>query len=228
VNELKDFYFLDQRIEKYESFIEEKSSEKYYNKIFGDASHKFSFSTYRFHLLQAYQLGITNVGMFCVDSCFDFNVINESVFNDIISNKDSLLAAVAIYEMERDHVPQLSRTFDLLSQHYHFVPKQTKYLIPDAAARFFVFDNDVQMMGLFHLWNDLILRLFDTGDIVHYYGSRVINDEFIVGPLYNIFGINNITTGPFKVNHKIMDAIYEDWGRFEFNNEYIKNKNIDI
>ena len=197
VNELQDFYSEYPEIEPYEKFYTGMTAEEHYNYITMNlgAGSKFSFSVYRFNLIQAQRLGITNVAMMCVDSCFSFkrmvemNVLGKT-FNHMFSCKNKLYNAVAIYGTTKNHCSQLELTWKTLKEKYNYETTDEIVPTPDAAARLFIFESEEQMMKLFTIWNEMVVHLYETKQIGLYEGSRVINDEFLLGPIYHMVGIN--------------------------------------
>ena len=190
VNELQEFYSAYPEIEPYEKFYTGLTAEEHYNYITQNlgAGSKFSFSIYRFHLIQAQRLGITNVAMMCVDSCFSFKKMIEmdvlsKTFNNMFTNKNKLYNAVAVYGTTKTHCSQLELTWKILKEKYNYETTDEIVPTPDAAARLFIFESEEQMMKLFTIWNETVVHLYETKQIGLYEGSRVINDEFILGPI---------------------------------------------
>lgn len=233
VNELQEFYSAYPEIESHEKFYTGMTAEEHYNYITQNlgAGNKFSFSIYRFHLIQAQRLGITNVAMMCVDSCFSFkrmiemDVLNKT-FNNMFTNKNKLYNAVAVYGTTKNHCPQLELTWKILKEKYNYETTDEIVFTPDAAARLFIFENEEQMMKLFTIWNETIVHLYETKQIGLYEGSRVINDEFILGPIYHMVGINKFESGPFTIDHRVMNVFWEDFGKVKFDHEYVVSKGL--
>ena len=232
VNEISEYYKDYPEIEKNEDIVITNNASEYYDKLL-NRENKFSFSLYRFHLLQAQKLGITNVGMMCVDSCFNFKAMIShdavsSTFEHLFSVKSSLYNAVAVYETTKNHNKQLALIWDVLKQKYNYETDQEITPTPDAAARFFVFESEEQMMRLFTIWNEVIAYLYETGIIKLFEGSRVVNDEFILSPIYNMAGIKHFSSGPFSVDHRLMDVFWEGFGNVKFDIDYVKANNLII
>ena len=230
VNELKDFYSEYPEVEINEKFIETDDPEEYYESILNQDL-KFSFSVYRFHLIQAQRLGITNVSMLCVDTCFNFKEMLkydslESTFNNMFERKNSLYNAVAIYGTTQDHNFPLKLTWRILKEKFNYTTDSEIVMTPDAAARLFIFESEEQMMKLFNIWHEVICHLYKTKEIEYYSGSRVINDEFILGPIYNMVGITHFETGPFVADHRIMNVFWVEFGKVRFDQEYINQNNL--
>ena len=233
VNELQEFYSAYPEIEPYEKFYTGLTAEEHYNYITQNlgAGSKFSFSIYRFHLIQAQRLGITNVAMMCVDSCFSFKKMIEmdvlsKTFNNMFTNKNKLYNAVAIYGTTKNHCPQLELTWKILKEKYNYETTDEIVPTPDAAARLFIFESEEQMMKLFTIWNKTVVHLYETKQIGLYEGSRVINDEFILGPIYHMVGINKFESGPFTIDHRVMNVFWEDFGKVKFDHEYVVSKGL--
>ena len=233
VNELQEFYSAYPEIEPYEKFYTGLTAEEHYNYITQNlgAGSKFSFSIYRFHLIQAQRLGITNVAMMCVDSCFSFKKMIEmdvlsKTFNNMFTNKNKLYNAVAVYGTTKTHCSQLELTWKILKEKYNYETTDEIVFTPDAAARLFIFENEEQMMKLFTIWNKTVVHLYETKQIGLYEGSRVINDEFILGPIYHMVGINKFESGPFTIDHRVMNVFWEDFGKVKFDHEYVVSKGL--
>lgn len=231
VNELKEFYSEYPEVEPFEYFIETDSATEYYDKLLSD--NKFSFSIYRFHLIQAQRLGITNVAMLCVDTCIDYKDLAKrgafyDVLNSIVKTKNKLYNAVAIYGTTKHDSPQLELTWKILKEKYNYETDDKIVPTIDAAARLFVFKNEEQMMYLFRIWNEMVVHLYQTGDIIHYLGSRVVNDEFLLGPIYHMAGIKQFDSGPFAVDHRIMNVFWEGFGNVRFNQQYVEEKGLVV
>ena len=232
VNELKDFYSEYPEIEQYEYFIETETASEYYDKLLS-LENKFSFSLYRFHLIQAQRLGITNVAMLCVDTCFPFKALLsmeavESTFNSMFQQKNKLYNAVAVYGTTKNHCPQLELIWKILKEKYNYTTTDNIVPTPDVAGRLFIFENENQMMDLFKIWNEVIIYLYETKQIRIFEGSRVINDEFILSPIYHMVGIKHFESGPFSVDHRMMNVFWEGFGKVKFNKDYVETNGLTI
>lgn len=76
-----------------------------------------------------------------------------------------------------------------LKKKYNFkVSKKVRVL--DAAARLFRFKNLKDIKQFFNVWNDVIEYLYKTKQINYYKGGYVVNDEYILAPIYNMFKLN--------------------------------------
>lgn len=207
VNELKDFYKDFPDLEKNEAFLESNSKEDYAIK-FVDNNYLFPFSTYRFNLLQAVNLGINNIALLCTDTYINFklrsewgNELNWGFENDIFKNKNSIYNAVSCWPSSTtEH--NMGFISDILKKDFNLIADDTVTVV-DAAARLFIFENTKQVTKFFNLWNSIIEKLYSTKKISIFKGSYVINDEYILAPLYNTF---KFTISPdifriFTVNH---------------------------
>jgi hypothetical protein len=191
VNELKDFYKDFPNLEKNEAFLESKSKEEYGSK-FIETSYLFPFSTYRFNLLQAINLGISNITLLCTDTYINLKPQPEWGFepewgfnNNIIKNKNTIYNAVSRWSspITENNMGLIS---DILKKDFNLIADDTVTVV-DAAARLFIFENTKQVTKFFNLWNNIIEKLYSTKKISVFEGSYVINDEYILAPLYNIF-----------------------------------------
>lgn len=190
VNEIKDFYEEYPEIEKYEALIESTDKSDYATK-FKENNYVLSFSLMRFHLIQAYGLGICNVSLTCTDTNLDFNIFN----NRILKEKNNIHNAVS--EWDRDiSLDRMGYVVDRLKEKHDLHPDQVVRIL-DAAGRFFVFESTEYMKRFFDIWNDVINYLFETKLIENYRGSYVYHDEYILGPIYNVFNLNK------KPNHSL-------------------------
>jgi hypothetical protein len=232
VNELKEFYSEYPEVELYERFIEADRADEYYNKLLNNGT-KFSFSIYRFHLIQAQRLGITNVAMLCVDTCLDYKGLSKhdafySALNSMFIDRGKLYNAVAIYGTTKNHSPQLEITWRVLKEKYGYETEDEIVPTPDAAGRLFIFESEEQMMNLFRIWNEMVIHLHQTREIIYYDGSRVINDEFLLGPIYHMVGIKKFASGPFAVDHRMMDVFWEGFGNVKFDQQYVIEKGLIV
>jgi len=191
VNELKDFYKDFPDLEKNEAFLESNSKEDYAIK-FVDNNYLFPFSTYRFNLLQAANLGISNIALLCTDTYINFKPepewesgSNWGFKNDIFKNKNSIYNAVSRWSLPiTEH--NIGLISDILKKDFNLTTDDTVTIV-DAAARLFIFENTKQVTEFFNLWNGVIEKLYSTKKISAFKGSYVIHDEYILAPLYNIF-----------------------------------------
>lgn len=198
VNELKDFYKEFPLLEKYEALLESTDKSDYAKK-FIESNYLYSFSLLRFHLLQAYHYRIKNVSIMCTDTNINFELFN----NDFFNIKNTIYNAVSEWDaniQERD-MPLIT---DFLKQKYNMVPSETVRVL-DAAGRFFVFDSLINLYKFFNVWNDVIIYLYENNYIKRYASTYVYHDEYILAPIYNVFGLNkrevHSTSRMYNVNH---------------------------
>ena len=182
VNELKDFYPEFPLVEKYEALIDSTDKSDYAKK-FIDNDYVYSFSLMRFHFLQAYKHDIKNVSIMCTDT----NMFLESI-NPILKDKNTIYNAVSEWD-ENIANKDMSIISNVLKEKYNLEPDQMVRVL-DAAGRFFIFNDINYMKNFFDIWNDIIFYLFETNLIERFRGSYVYHDEYILAPIYNIFGLN--------------------------------------
>lgn len=198
INELSDFYEEFPLVEKYEALLNSKNKSDYASQ-FVEKQYRYSFSLMRFHLLQAYRAGINNVCMMCTDTRIDFNIFNDSFF-DI---KNTIYNAVSEWDSDLSQ-KELYLVSDRLKNE-HNLESDYNIRVLDAAGRFFVLDSLETLKKLFDVWNDVITYLFDNNHMRHFIGSYVWHDEYILAPVYNVFGLNkrevHCTSRMFDVKH---------------------------
>jgi hypothetical protein len=186
----------------------------------------------RFHLLQAYRQGISNVCMMCTDTNINFNVFNDSFF-DI---KNTVYNAVSEWESNLSE-KELHLVSDRLKQQHNLESDQSIRVL-DAAGRFFVLDSLETLKKFFDVWNDIILYLFENDYIKHWVGTYVYHDEHVLAPVYNVFGLNkrevHCTSRMFNVNHNQLHERFwclggSNPGIMEHTNyeEYLKINNLN-
>lgn len=199
VNELSDFYKDFPEIEKNEYFLKSKD-EIEYGKKFIEERYLFPFSTMRFNLWQAIQLGITNVFFLCTDTCIDFEQFNDSFF-DI---KPAMYNAVSEWD-ESINERGMQYVAPILKETWNYHPDDVVRVL-DAAGRFYVGSSLKEALEFFNVWTGVMKQLYANGDIRHFRSSYVINDEYILAPIYNVFGLNkrheHSTSRIFIVNHE--------------------------
>jgi hypothetical protein len=184
VNELKDFYKDFPNLEKNEAFLESENKEDYGNK-FVKNNYLFSFSTYRFNLLQAINLGINNVALLCTDTYINLKSESEWGFdNNMFDTKSTLYNAVSQWDssLEAENMNIIAK---ILKNEYDLKVEDTVRIV-DAAARMFLFENLKQAERFFEIWNYVIEYLYSNNLIHLFTGSYVINDEYILAPIYNV------------------------------------------
>jgi hypothetical protein len=187
VNELKDFYSEFPALEKNEFFLE--STDKFdYAEKFTKERYLFSFSSYRFNLLQAIRLGINNVALLCTDTNIKTNVL-DSIKDLIFQKKPYLYNAVSQWweNIENNNIPLITK---ILKEKYDLTPNN-EILIIDAAARLFVGDEEL-LTKFFNIWNNVVEQLYESGDIRLFKGSYVINDEYILAPIYDVLNMTRV------------------------------------
>lgn len=198
VNELKDFYPDFPLLEKYEALLEASDKNDYAEKFIRSA-YLYSFSLMRFHLLQAYRNQISNVAIMCTDTNINFNTLN----NDLLGEKNTIYNAVSEWDADiKGSNMELIKNY--LVEKHNIVPEE-KVRVLDAAGRFFLFSDLEIMHKFFDTWNDVILYLYENNYIRIYAGSYVYHDEYILAPIYNVFGLTkrdfHSTSRIFNVNH---------------------------
>jgi len=193
INELKDFYHEFPDLEKNEAFLESDDKEDYAEK-FKHIEYSFPFSTYRFNLLQAIRLGISNVTLLCTDTHMNVKGDEHWGFNDTyFDNKPFLYNAVSQWEeLVGDENPnslcgkKLLTVSNILKDKYNLSVNEKVRLV-DAAARLFLFENINQALEFFNVWNDVIETLYKENLINLYIGHYVVHDEYILAPIYDAF-----------------------------------------
>lgn len=189
----------------------------------------FSFSLFRFHLQQVKPYGITNLGMFCADSIFREEFYNnpqqlENVINNITQEPNTLYNHVNVFSINaktglqtigHTHPPYRDiflNTLSYLKQEYNFTPTSEIIKVPDAAVRFFNFDDENKIDFLFEVW-EKVIKHFYNNPFTDLFGNltsgTIINDEYILGPIYNMLGlepslVKQNESYPFVSHHKIM------------------------
>lgn len=210
VNELKDFYPKYPSLEKNEAFLESKSKNDYAKK-FQATNYQFSFSTYRFNVLQAINLGIKNVVLLCTDTDFDFSQFNEELF---YKEAPTIHNAVSEWNasIETHNMPLIRNR---LKERWNLEPDDSVRVL-DAAGRFIVPNSLYELKKFFILWNDVIENFYKEDLIKHYRSSYVINDEYILAPIYNVLGLNkrrySHVSRIFQVKHAIGTERYWSTG----------------
>lgn len=201
VNELKDFYPRFPDLEKNEAFLKSKSKNDYARK-FIEKDWAFSFSTYRFNLLQAISVGVKNVVLLCTDTDFNFKLFHNSLF------KNSPIIYNAISEWDENiGNKDMIWIWGRLKEKFNLIP-DINLRVLDAAGRFIIPNNLYQLKKMFILWNDVIEYLYRENLILRYRGSYVINDEYILAPIYNVLGLNKLYShhSPiFQVKHNVKE-----------------------
>ena len=187
VNEVKDFYEEYPFIEKYEALIESTDKSDYAKK-FVDNNYVYSFSLMRLHLLQAYKEGISNVSLMCTDTYLDFNLFDQS----LLENKNTIYNAISEWDKDISN-NYMHIIVDRLKEKHNLQSDEVVRVL-DAAGRLFIFESVDYMKRFFDIWNEIIEYLFDNDYIKHFRGSYVYHDEYILAPIYNVFGLNKMYT----------------------------------
>lgn len=229
INELKDFYDEYPMLEKNEYFLESNSKTDYGTK-FVDSNYVFSFSTYRFNVLQSIKLEIKNVVLMCADTKLDFNVFN----NDFFDRKNYFYNAVSEWD---SNINQNNMSFivERLKSKFNLDVDETIRVL-DAAGRMYIAEDLKSLETFFIIWNDVIEYLYETKKINVFRGTYVINDEYILAPIYNALNLNkrsvHCTERIFDVKHNVKEERF--WrtggsnGLFEHKNyeEFLKINNL--
>lgn len=200
VNEIKDFYTDYPHVKKYESIIEAKDKNEY-AKTFVDSNYLFSFSLMRFHLLQAFKHNISNIAMMCTDTSF-----NPDNLQHLPQEKNIIYNSVSEWD-ENISKYSMNVIAKFLKDKYNYISDE-KVRVLDAAGRFFLFKDIDQVKNFFDIWDNTIQYLYKSKNINHFKGAYVINDEYILAPIYRMFGLNNKYSHAgnhrlFEVKHNI-------------------------
>lgn len=192
VNELKDFYHEFPNLEKNEAFLESTNKEEYANK-FTSGKYLFPFSTYRFNLLQAARLGISNIALLCTDTRMNLTrVLNHGFTNSYFDNKPFLWNAVSQWPDDVTESTSTGRKLSIVAnilRNKYNLPVNDTVTVVDAAARLFLFKDLEQTLDFFKVWNNVIEHLYENNLIKGIYeGSYVVHDEYILAPIYDTFG----------------------------------------
>lgn len=184
VNEVKDFFTDYPLLEKNEPLIHAKDKNEY-AKIFVETDYRLSFSLMRLHLLQALEHNITNVAMICTDTKFYTDRLEC-----LPTEKNRIYNAASEWDEDiNNKMYGLDIIADFLKENYDFKVSE-KVRILDAAARLFRFKDLKTLQNFFNVWNHTIEYLYETNQIMRYSGAYNINDEYILAPIYNMFGLN--------------------------------------
>lgn len=210
VNELKDFYDRFPKLEKNEFFLESNDSTEYATK-FNTENYLFPFSTYRFNVLQAIDHGITNVALMCTDTHLNINRIVEG---NMLEQKEMMYNAVSEWDVDI-HDSIMSPIIDRLKDRWQLNTDETVRVL-DAAGRFYVAQDIESLTRFFNVWNDVIEYLYDTNQINIFKGHYVVNDEYILAPIYNVLNLSkrpqHSGSGVFNVNHNQLQERYWRYG----------------
>lgn len=201
IKELKEFYEEYPEIEPYE-FFEEATDLKEYGDKFLKNNYVFPFSTMRFHIKMAHDMGITNVALLATDSDFRFELVNDELLED----KNKLYFAVSHWPPYESELVKIQVIADVIKDLWGIdapVPK----MVYDEAARFYVFDTLEFMNKFFRMYHELIIEIFKRNLMRQYFcGPVVYNEEVILAVLYSVLGISGVDPGKvglFHVNHDL-------------------------
>lgn len=208
VNELKDFYNDFPLLQKYESYLESDDSQDYAKK-FTTQNYRFPFSTNRFHLIQIEDFNITNVVMLCTDT----DVFIDKIKN-YLPNKNHLYNAVSRWYQDTTE-QNMAIICDILYEDFGLQCDQNVQIF-DGAAKFFIFDNKITIKRFFSVWNHVIQKLYEHNKMRFFWGSYAVNDEYILAPIYNVFGIHQSNekfsyAELFEVNHDPAERFWSYW-----------------
>lgn len=195
VRELKDFYDEYPYLEKYEYFLESSDKDDYGKKFF-KLNYRYPFSVNRFNLLIAKEYNIKNVALLGTDSDLKIDNLN------LITEKNNIIYNLVSVWNKKINEKHMNIVADILKNDYN-LKTDDNITIYDAACKLFCFENVEFMIEFFNLWNDIMLKLYDKGLIKLFSGPYAVNNEYILGPIYNAIGIK----GPKKyINRIIMDV----------------------
>ena len=210
VNELKDFYDRFPKLEQNEFFLESSNSTEYATR-FNEEAYLFPFSTYRFNILQAIDHGITNVALLCTDTYLDINRIAEA---NMLHEKEMFYNAVSEWDVNVEGTHMIHIVNRLKDKFNLDVDPIVRIL--DAAGRLYVARDVESLSRFFNIWNDVIEHLYETKDINLFKGHYVINDEYILAPIYNVLNLSkrrhHSGSGAFIVNHNQLQERYWRYG----------------
>lgn len=198
VKNLKEFYPKYPHLEKYEYFLESSSIEDYVKK-FREQKYRFPFSTNRFHLDLASEYNIKNVALMATDSFFEISNFKKLKFRDNIIYNLCTHWDKKITEKNMNLVTKvLERDFNLKCSEI--------VRIYDAACKLFCFSDIKFMLRFLKIWDHVLLSLYKSNDIKKFQGSYAVNNEYILGPIYNALKIK----GPpnFTTNRSVLSVIH--------------------
>jgi len=211
VNEIKDFFLDYPLLEINEPLIYAENKNEYAKK-FIENNYKLSFSLMRFHLLQALKYKITNVAMICTDT-----FLNTDILHILPPEKNRIYNAVSEWDSETNGWG-LNIICDYLKKKYNY-DTGSNVRVLDAAGRLFRFENLDILKTFFNVWNNVIEYLYESKFINTFHSSYVINDEYILAPIYKMFGLNlqhqQAGYPIFEVNHNILKERYWRTSGFE-------------
>lgn len=206
VNELKDFYSEFPNVQKNEPFLESIDKTDYATK-FVQSNYLFPFSSYRFSVLQSLRLGIKNIALLNTDTVLNFEFLEEGYFGS-----NNFYNAVSEWDEPSNCYKSEPITDWLKSKHNLVVDEKIRIL--DAAARMYFADSTESLEKFFNLWNEAVDYLYEKNEIHRYRGHYGINDEYILGPIYNVLNLNKREYHGSRVFNVKHDPIYERFWRF--------------
>ena len=191
VHELKDYYNDYPNLEKNEAFLESTDKKDYAEK-FINQGYKFSFSTYRFHLIEAKKFGVCNVALLSTDSKLNFEFITDELFEDK-NSVESLLSGARIRDSNEETKKYI---VEIIKRKYNLTANDEvkEY---DSAGRLLVFQDIEFMEMFFNMWDDVVNTLYLENTMYTSRGTYVIHDESILSVIYDVIGIHpqRMTTG---------------------------------
>jgi len=194
VKELRDFYEQYPEIEQYEQFLHGGDDIEDYGRRFVEADYKFPFPVMRFHLKLAEELGILNVAMLGTDSDLRLDILDPTRPGgyDVLGSKNTIHNSVSWWTVALSEDEPSRVVAQIIKDKYGLESKNPdKIWIYDEAARFYIFKNVKYMMKLFDMWHYVIGVLYETKEIQRMFrGWVIIHDEFTLGVIYDIIGIN--------------------------------------
>jgi len=209
VQELSEFYPYFPVLEKNEYFLE-SSNKSDYAKKFVDSNYLFPFSTYRFNIFQALQYKIKNVAIMCTDTYLD---IERVINGNFLDSKGYFYNAVSEWDDEISN-RNMNCIVEILKEKFNLSVDNTLRVL-DAAGRFYIANTLDDLNKFFTVWNTVIETLYENGKIDLFRGHYVINDEYILAPIYNALNLSkrdvHCTSRMFEVRH---NALYERFWRF--------------
>jgi hypothetical protein len=207
VHELKDYYNDYPNLEKNEAFLE-STSEKDYGEKFIKQDYKFSFSTYRFHLIEAKKFGVCNVALLSTDSKLNFDLITDELFED----KNSIEPLLSGYRLRDSNEETRKDTVEIVQRKYNLTAND-KIKEYDSAARIFIFQDMEFMEMFFNMWDDVVNTLYLEEKIWVSRGTYVIHDEHLLSVILDAIGIHpqKITTGGHLFHYYEISQIERFW-----------------
>lgn len=207
VHELKDYYDDYPDLEKNESFLE-SINEKDYGEKFIKQGYRFSFSSYRFHLIEAKKFGVCNVALLSTDSKLNFELITDNLFED----KNSIESLLSGYRV-RSSVEETRKYITEIIQRKYNLTANDNVKEYDSAGRLLIFQDIEFMMTFFNMWDDVVNTLYLEKKIWASRGTYVIHDEHILSIIYDVLGIHpqKITTGGRLFHYYEISHIERFW-----------------